>query len=91
METLIEWMLSLLGIYLSIGILVAIPFVWKGASKIDPAAVEGTRGFRILILPGAMIFWPLLLHRWLKAVPQPEESSAHRRLAARRNETPSVD
>lgn len=86
MEAVIEWILSLLGIYLAIGFLVAVPFAWKGATKIDPAAADGTWGFKLLVIPGAMVFWPLLLHRWLKAVPQPEECSAHRRLATQHND-----
>ena len=79
METVIEWMLSLLGIYLAIGFLVAVPFAFVGAKKIDPSAVEGTWGFKLLIIPGAMVFWPLLLKRWLRKEGPPEERSAHRK------------
>lgn len=75
METVIEWILQLLGIYLTIGLLFAIPIAFRGARKIDPSAVEGTWGFTLLIIPGSMIRWPLLMHRWLRAVPQPEEES----------------
>ena len=78
METMIEWILSLLGIYLAIGFLFAVPFALMGAKKIDHSAVDGTWGFKLLIIPGSMIFWPLLLTRWLRGVPQPEERSAHR-------------
>ena len=55
--------------------------IFSRAKAIDPSAVEGTWGFKVLIIPGAMIFWPLLLHRWLKRLPQPEEHSAHREAA----------
>lgn len=78
MDTAIEWMLSMLGIYLTIGFLFAIPFVLIGARKVDPSAVEGTWGFKLLIIPGSMVFWPLLLVRWLRNEPMPEERSAHR-------------
>ena len=81
MEALVSWLLGALGIYLTIGLLVAIPFAFKGAKTIDPAASEGTWGFKLLIIPGTMVFWPLLLTRWLGGKPQPEECSAHRRAA----------
>lgn len=78
---MIEWILSLAGIYLTIGLLFSIPFAFRGAKKIDPAAVEGTWGFKLLIIPGSMVFWPLLMNRWLLHKPQPEECSAHRKAA----------
>ena len=78
METVIEWMLSLLGIYLAIGVLFAIPFAFLGARKIDPSAEEGTWGFKLLIIPGSMVFWPLLMTRWARKAPPAEECSAHR-------------
>lgn len=76
------WFLILFGIYLVCGLLFAVPFVWFGVKRIDPPAVHGSWGFRLLILPGAMAFWPLLLRRWMKGVHEPpEENDAHRRLA----------
>lgn len=84
MATVIEWSLGLLGIYLLLGLLFAIPFAFFGAQKIDPGAVEGTWGFKLLLIPGSMIFWPLLMVRWLRRLPPPEECSAHRS-AAKKN------
>lgn len=76
--------LILLGIYLAGGFLFAIPFVLFGAKQIDPHAAHGSWGFRLLILPGVMAFWPLLLRRWMKGVHEPpEECNAHRLLASR--------
>jgi hypothetical protein len=74
--------LIFLGIYLAGGLLFAIPFVLAGAKKIDPHAVRGPLGFRLLIFPGALAFWPLLLRRWIKGVnAPPEECNAHRAAA----------
>jgi hypothetical protein len=81
MEPVVAWALRVLGIYLTIGVLFAVPFALVGSGKIDPAAAKGTWGFRVLILPGAMIFWPLLMCRWVKRAPPPEERSAHRNAA----------
>jgi membrane protein implicated in regulation of membrane protease activity len=76
------WFLILFGIHLACGLLFAVPFVWFGVKRIDPPTAHGSWGFRLLILPGVMAFWPLLLRRWMKGVHEPpEENSAHRRLA----------
>lgn len=74
--------LILVAVYLTCGLLVAIPFVLMGVGKIDPHAAHASWGFRLLILPGAMVFWPMLLRRWVRGVRSPpEEGNAHRKLA----------
>ena len=75
---LVEALLAVLGVYLAIGLLVAIPFAVCGAKRIDPSAAEGTWGFKLLIIPGAMLWWPVLLRRWIGKRPPPTERSAHR-------------
>ena len=76
--------LILVGGYLACGFLFAVPFVFLGARKIDPHAGRATWGFRLLITPGAMIFWPLLLWRWYRGIHEPPpEDNAHRRVARR--------
>jgi hypothetical protein len=76
--------LIVIGVYLGCGFLFAMPFVSMGVKKIDPHAAHGSWGFRLLIVPGTMAFWPVLLKRWVggKTKP-PEECSAHRKLAAK--------
>ena len=78
MEAIVGWLLALMGIYLVIGFLFAVPFAFVGAKRIDPSAAEGTWGFKLLIIPGSMVFWPLLASRWFGKKAQPEECSAHR-------------
>jgi len=71
-----------LGIYLACGLVFAIPFAFAGVKRIDPHAAHGSWGFRLLIIPGTMAFWPLLLKRWASGASEPpEECSAHRRAA----------
>ena len=70
----------IVGAYILIGILFSIPFAFVGAKKIDPAASEGSLSFRLLIIPGSVVFWPLLLRRWIKRE-HPAEKSAHRKAA----------
>lgn len=78
MEQIVPLLLAALGAYLGLGLLVAVPFVLFGAGRVDPAAVQGTWGFKVLIIPGATIFWPVLLKRWMKREGPPQERSAHR-------------
>jgi len=61
------WFVHALELYLGIGVLFALAFVARGAAAIDPAARAGSLGFRVLILPGAAAFWPLLARMWWRA------------------------
>ena len=80
--------LILLGVYLACGLVFAIPFVIAGAGRMDPHAAHGSWGFRLLIIPGTMALWPLLLRRWMRGIKEPpEERNAHRR-AARDSQLP---
>ena len=81
MDTLVTTLLAVLGIYVLMGLLFAVPFVFAGAKRIDPPAGDTGLGFKLLILPGSMVFWPLLLKRWIKRTPPSEETSAHRSAA----------
>src|SRR6516162_2607893 len=73
------FLLILTGIYLICGFVFAIPFAFMGVGKIDPHAAHGTWGFRLLIMPGTILLWPLLARRWFKGVHEPpEERNAHR-------------
>ena len=71
--------LILLGVYLVCGLAVSIPFVIVGVGRIDPHAAHSSWGFRLLIIPGTVALWPLLLRRWLRSAGEPpEERNAHR-------------
>jgi hypothetical protein len=76
---IVKIVLLLLAIHLLCGLMFAIPFAWLGVGKIDPHAAHGSWGFRLLIIPGTMFFWPLLARRWIRGVnAPPEERNAHR-------------
>ena len=53
-------------VYLALGLLFSIPFVLKGVTVIDHDGADGTKwGFRVIIIPGSIIFWPVLLRKWV--------------------------
>ena len=71
-------LLNLAGLYLALGLVFAIAFVTKGVGRIDPDAAQGSWGFRLLILPGSTLLWPLLLKRWMSGARPAAEHNAHR-------------
>lgn len=68
-----------LYLYALLGALFAAAFVAVGVQRLDEQAAGSGWGFRLLIFPGAVAFWPLLLRRWISGqrVP-PEERNPHR-------------
>jgi hypothetical protein len=65
---LIDIILIIVEAYLILGLLFSIPFVTKGVTVIDPDGAKGTRwGFRVIIIPGTIVFWPVLLKKWINA------------------------
>ncbi len=82
LETLATLLVLAIGLYLAIGLVFALWFVWRGVDGIDPSATQGTWGFRLLILPGTVALWPVLVRRRRLGEP-PQESNAHREAARR--------
>lgn len=73
---------GLAGLYAAAGAIFAVPFLMRGVTRIDPAGAGSPWTFRLLIAPGTVIFWPLLLLRWAAgSIAPPVESTAHRRAA----------
>ena len=64
----VEIILVIVGTYLVLGVLFVVPFLLRGLIKVDEGAHGGTTGFKIIIIPGVIVFWPLLLSKWRKAV-----------------------
>lgn len=74
----------LLLAYLGFGLAFAVFFVTLGFERVDADAKGGTFGFRLMILPGVVALWPLLLQRWVRGEGRaPAERNAHRVAAGR--------
>ena len=79
LETVVSWFLAGVGVYLLIGLLFAVPFVFAWVKHVDPDAAHGSLGFRVLIFPGTVALWPLMLRRVRNgATALPVERSPHR-------------
>ena len=79
---LAELFVDFVALYSALGVLFALPFVTTGVQRIDSQAKGSGLGFRVLIFPGTVAFWPLLLHRWVLGGPDPAvEQNSHRRRA----------
>jgi hypothetical protein len=65
--------------YALLGVVFALAFVTVGVKRIDSQANGSGTAFRLLIFPGSVIFWPLLLQRWIAGKSEPpEERNPHR-------------
>lgn len=78
-----EWIVALAAAYVAVGLLFAVPFLAGGVGRVDPHAEGSGLAVRLILLPGTLAFWPLLLNRWARGVPLPVERTAHRGRAAR--------
>ena len=63
----VQVIISIVGIYILCGFLFAIPFVMKGVTEVDEGTHGTKLGFRLIIIPGTIEFWPLLLSKWIKS------------------------
>ena len=55
-----------LTLYVGVGVAFAVMFLWRWVGRLDSAAEHGTWGFRVLVLPGVAVFWPLFLVRVIR-------------------------
>jgi len=60
-------LLYAVALYFIVGFLFAIPFVIKWVVMVDESTKGTSWSFRLLILPGTIVLWPVLLRKYLKA------------------------
>jgi len=64
--------------YLAAGVVFLIPFQIKGLQKIDEGVHGSSVGLSIIIIPGCIVFWPILLQKWITVEKQGNESNVKR-------------
>lgn len=53
--------------WLAVGLLVGVPFLAFAVGRVVEGAAGSSLMFRLMMLPGAALLWPVLLYRWLTA------------------------
>lgn len=76
--TPVEGLVAAASAYVALGLAFAVPFALVGAGRIDPDARASTWGFKLMVLPGAALLWPLLARRWARGTPPPVERTPHK-------------
>lgn len=69
-------MLSVIGAYVFIGVLAAVALHLRGLRVLDHATIGAPLMFRVLVSPGMIALWPILLLKWLRAAGGVEATGA---------------
>lgn len=67
MEEVVSTLLLVVGIYLGAGFIFILMFIKSGLRKIDEGAIDTSWKFKLLIIPGLLVFWPIFLKKWMGA------------------------
>ena len=59
------WIQTIVVTWLVTGTLVAVPFLAFAVGRVVEGAAGSSLMFRLMMLPGAALLWPVVLHRWL--------------------------
>ncbi|MEM9163922.1 MAG: hypothetical protein AAGC54_12745 [Cyanobacteria bacterium P01_F01_bin.4] len=79
--SLVEWLIKLVQVYFIAGLIFAILFSLFGVQRTDPSARALAPLFRLMIIPGVSIFWPMFALRLVRGQQHPTEKNAHRQAA----------
>ena len=62
-------------LYLLVGAIFAVLFLWKGVAVLDDAAQGISWKTKALFFPGSLALWPVLLQKWIRVNrnPGPED------------------
>jgi hypothetical protein len=63
----VEWaqtVVDAIGLYFAIGLVFAFVFLAFGLRRLDPVAAAGPLRFKLLIAPGVVALWPLMILLW---------------------------
>jgi hypothetical protein len=61
--SILGFIFFLVAIYFALGLLFAIPFLTRWIRQLDEGSHGAGWGFKIIILPGTIVFWPVLLKK----------------------------
>ncbi len=58
------WIQTMIVTWLVLGTLVALPFLTFAVGRVVEGAAGSSLMFRLMMLPGAVLLWPVVLRRW---------------------------
>jgi len=64
-------LVSIFAIYLLIGVVFALLFIFFGVARVDEEAQGMSLLVRLFIFPGCALLWPLMAFKWLTKSPPP--------------------
>lgn len=64
---IVEILVTIFYAYLLIGLLFGLWFMAKGVQKVDTGMKDIKWILRLMILPGTMALWPIMLRKYLKS------------------------
>lgn len=67
MEALVQFLLWVVGVYGAIGLFLLLPLHRAGLPLIDASAEGASHGFKIIVSPGLVALWPVILWKWRTA------------------------
>lgn len=62
-----EIVVALVTAYVGAGAIFTAAFVTWGVGRVDHRAADAGWGFRVLIVPGSTLLWPMMLARWIRS------------------------
>ncbi len=68
MEKVILLLVNLSALYLGLGALFALIFLARWIYTLDESAQGSPFTFRLMILPGCVLLWPVLLRKYLMKI-----------------------
>ena len=77
----VEFLIKAVQVYFTVGLIFAVIFSLFGVQRTDSGAQGFAPFFRLLIIPGVSIFWPLFALRLVGGKQHPIEQTAHRQAA----------
>ena len=62
---MLAWIPAIVLTWCAIGVLVSIPFLLFAVGRVVDGAVGSSIAFRLVVLPAAMLLWPVILRLWI--------------------------
>ena len=73
----VEIIVNVFYLYLLVGVIFAVLFLWRGVALLDDAAKGISWTTRALLFPGSLALWPVLLRKWIRVTRNPVPEDGH--------------